>query len=385
MNIYFGRSPQKEHKHLAMKLFQFFEAPLFKVNFIKHDKWLIKDIKIITFDNIPPEDLECMYESAAKYFNRKRYNVSKLTNYKYDLAILINPQEANPPSNREALKKFAAAAHKKGVFTEFITKSDLDKINEFDALFMRETTNVKDHTYEISRMAYAEGLIVIDDPWSILKCSNKIYQNEIFRKHKILTPNTIVLTKNIFDTKLLDSMNYPLVLKQPDSAFSLGVMKVGNKEEALAAIKKLFKKSDMIICQEYLYTDYDWRIGILDNKPIYACKYYMSKNHWQIYNWKSEEIDKSGDYETLSTENVPDAVLKTARKASSLIGDGLYGVDIKMVNKKVYVVEVNDNPNIDYGVEDLILKDSLYDIIIDSFITRIEIAKNIRKINFTHD
>ena len=82
-------------------------------------------------------------------------------------------------------------------------------------------------------------------------------------------------------------------------------------------------------------------------------------------------------------EDVPAIILQTAQKAASLIGDGLYGVDLKLINGQVYVVEVNDNPNIDFGVEDLVLKDSLYDILIDSMIHRIEIAKNVRKINFT--
>ena len=383
LNIYFGQTNAKDYKALSLKLYQLFEAPLFKIDFVKHDKWLIKDISFLTLNKIPKNDFDIVYEFARKYFNKKRFNISKLTNFKYDLAILVNPQEDTPPSCPDALQKFVNAANKKGVYAEFITKADRDKINEFDALFIRETTSVNDHTYEISKMAYAEGLVVIDDPWSILKCSNKIYQNEIFKKHKILTPKTTVFTKNLFNKKILEQMNFPLVLKQPDSAFSLGVTKAENIEEAVSAIKHLFKKSDMIICQEFLYSEFDWRIGMLDNNPLFACKYYMSKNHWQIYNWKSDEIDKSGDWETLSIDKVPRDVLQTAQKASLLIGDGLYGVDLKMVDDKVYVVEVNDNPNIDLGVEDFILKDRLYEIFIESIINRIEIAKNIQKINFT--
>ncbi len=383
LNIYFGQTTDKTYNNLANKLYQLFEAPLFKVNFIKHDKWLIKDIKILTLKNIPEEESELLYSFASNYFNKKRYNFPKLTNYKYDLAILVNPNEVNPPSNQEALQRIKKVANKKGLYVEFITKNDADKINEFDALFIRETTNVNHHTYELSRLAYAEGLIVIDDPWSILRCSNKIYQNELFKKHKIRTPKTIVLTKNLFEVKQLEDFNYPLVLKQPDSAFSLGVIKVNNKEEVLKELRKLFKISDMVICQEFLYSDFDWRIGILDNKPFFACKYYMSKDHWQIYNWNSESGEQEGDSETLNVEEVPENIVQTALKAASLIGDGLYGVDLKLVEDKVYVVEVNDNPNLDYGIEDVVLKDQLYEILIDSIINRIEIAKNIRKINFT--
>jgi len=72
---------------------------------------------------------------------------------------------------------------------------------------------------------------------------------------------------------------------------------------------------------------------------------------------------------------VPKPVLDTALKAANLIGDGLYGVDLKQVGKKVYVIEVNDNPNIDAGMEDQILKDELYLTVMRSFIRRIEQKK----------
>ncbi len=381
LDVYFGQSTTKSYKVLASKLYQIFEAPFFRVCFVKGDKWLIQSIKVLSINNIDGEQRDKMYDLASSFFNKKRYNYPKSTNYLYDVAVLIDPYEENPPSNVEALEKFRITANKKGVYLEFITKEDKNKINEFDALFIRETTNVNHYTYEFSRLAFAEGLVVIDDPWSILRCSNKIYQNELFKRNKIKTPNSFAITKNMFNDKLLGEFNYPVVLKQPDSAFSLGVIKVHNKEEAKEKLGNLFKKTDMVICQEFLYSEFDWRIGILDNKPLFVCKYYMTKDHWQIYNWNSDEEDKSGNHETLPIESVPREVLKVAQKAASLIGDGLYGVDLKYVDGEVYVIEVNDNPNIDFGVEDQILKDELYNLIIDSLINRIEIAKNIRKIN----
>ena len=51
------------------------------------------------------------------------------------------------------------------------------------------------------------------------------------------------------------------------------------------------------------------------------------------------------------------------------------GVDLKEHNGLAYVMEVNDNPNIDAGYEDGILKDELYDILADVFSTRIESRK----------
>jgi glutathione synthase/RimK-type ligase-like ATP-grasp enzyme len=72
-------------------------------------------------------------------------------------------------------------------------------------------------------------------------------------------------------------------------------------------------------------------------------------------------------------------VLETALKAAALIGDGLYGVDLKEIDGKVYVMEVNDNPNIDFGIEDDVLKEKLYDMVIESIHNRIEISKNLKR------
>ncbi|MDX1813067.1 MAG: RimK family alpha-L-glutamate ligase, partial [Gammaproteobacteria bacterium] len=123
--------------------------------------------------------------------------------------------------------------------------------------------------------------------------------------------------------------------------------------------------------QEFLYTEYDWRIGVLNNKPLYACRYYMVNNHWQIYQYGGEEI-QSGDFDTLPTFEVPKIVLETAIKATSLIGNSLYGVDLKQAGDKVYVIEVNDNPSIESGVEDKYLGEQLYEEIMSEFLRRME-------------
>ena len=96
----------------------------------------------------------------------------------------------------------------------------------------------------------------------------------------------------------------------------------------------------------------------------------MAKDHWQIYNWKSiEEVE--GYFETVALEDVPEGVIKTALKVTKLIGDSLYGVDIKSYGDKHYVIEVNDNPNIDFNVEDRIIGKDLYQQIMDVFLQRI--------------
>ncbi len=375
--IYFGNSVNPKFRYLGHKLYHLFEAPLLQIDFVKTDKWLIQKVTPLSLKKVNPEHFEKIQEFAHEYFSKKRFARPRFKNYKYDLAILVNPLEKNPPSDSDALQNFKKAADKEGFYTEFITKDDFSQLSEFDALFIRETTSVNNHTYHFSRAAYAEGLVVIDDPWSILRCSNKIFQNERLKQNKIKTPETVVLSKQAYRKLQTVNLKFPLVLKQPDSAFSLGVEKVNNADELDESLKKLFKNSDLVIAQEFMFSEFDWRIGILDQSPLYACKYYMAQNHWQIYNWKSESKTNWGNVETVPVTDVPPEVIKTAVKAASLIGDGLYGVDLKMIDDEVYVIEINDNPNIDGGIEDAVIKDELYSKIMRSIFKRIEINRNI--------
>ena len=375
--IYFGQSLDVKYRLLSQKLYHLFEAPLLQIDFIKTEKWIVQKVSPLSLKKVNPDHMEKIQDFARDYFSKKRFSRPRFKNYKYDLAILVNPQEKNPPSCPDALQSFKKAAEKIGFYVEFITKEDFSQLSEYDALFIRETTNVNNHTYQFSRTAYAEGLIVIDDPWSILRCSNKIFQEERMKQSKIKTPASLILSKTNYSKSLPINLNFPLVLKQPDSAFSLGVEKVNNREELDESLRKLFRLSDLVIAQEFLPSEYDWRIGVLDQMPLYACKYYMAEGHWQIYNWTTENKENWGESETLPIEEVPELVVKTAIKAASLIGDGLYGVDLKMIGDQVYVIEINDNPNIDEGIEDLVLKDELYNKIMRSIFNRIEINRNI--------
>jgi predicted ATP-grasp superfamily ATP-dependent carboligase len=65
-------------------------------------------------------------------------------------------------------------------------------------------------------------------------------------------------------------------------------------------------------------------------------------------------------------------VVSLALRAAELIGDGLYGVDLKQTEQGIYVIEINDNPSIDMGCEDAVLKDDLYRRILQEFVHRLD-------------
>ena len=377
LRIIFGETNQIRYLDLAKAMYRLFESPFIDLVFKKNHHWALAKVAPIS-----PQEIhlsEELVHQANIYFDHKHVPLNKFKTYKYDLAILIDPDEPAAPSGNTALVRFKKAAEKIGFYTEFITKEDYKRIPQFDALFIRATTNVNNFTYQFSRYAYSEGLVVIDDPWSIIKCANKLYFHEAMNTQGVLTPKTLMVSPTTPIEEILDAFSFPVVLKRPDSSSSLGVFKVHSLTELNEKLAQLFQVSELIIVQEYITTPFDWRIGILQNKPIFASKYFMAKGHWQIYNWGSKtQRDMVGGCETFRVEDAPKAVVDAAIKAASSMGDGFYGVDIKEVNGKVYVIEVNDNPSVDHHWEDQLLGDELYLIIMRNFMDRIEAERNIK-------
>jgi len=371
-NIYFGITKSENLNKLANQLFQYIQAPSLRATFSKRNKWLLQSIKPLSLGEVPESDRALLQKGLEKYVVRKRE--TRPDKKKYDLAILINPQEAYPPSDEKAIQKFIKAADQAGFYTELITKNDLDKLIQFDALFIRETTFVNHHTFRFAKKAQSLGLAVIDDPDSILKCTNKVYLFELLNANKVLTPKSYVISKENYKS-LPEKLAFPFILKQPDGAFSKGVFKIEHAEEFKNVTTTMFKDSDLLIAQEYLPTPFDWRVGVIDGQPLYVCKYFMAREHWQIVNWNAHESTRDGSVECISVDQAPAGLIKTALKATSLIGKGLYGVDMKEVDGKFYVIEINDNPNIDSGTEDKVLKDKLYSTVMEVFLGKIKSDK----------
>jgi glutathione synthase/RimK-type ligase-like ATP-grasp enzyme len=379
LSIYFGNNLAAQHQKLASELYNLFRAPFLRARFKRlSDKWILQTIIPIAVDDIPDNHIEFLQTKATEYFKRDRYFYKKKDTSVYDLAILQDPTEKAPPSNKKALEKFISVAEDMDFYVDLIGKDDYARVGEYDALFIRETTSVNHHTYRFSRRADAEGMVVIDDPISIMRCANKVYLNEALTKAKIAIPKTLMLQNDKVED-IVKQIGLPCVLKVPDSSFSMGVKKAETESDLKNIVTKMLDESDLIIAQKYMYSPFDWRVGVLDGKALYVCKYFMARGHWQIYNWGAKKSQEVGDFETLAVDKAPQHVVETAVKATKLIGNGLYGVDIKEVDGKAYVIEINDNPNVDAGVEDKVLGDALYEAIIGSFKSRLDIRMNLKK------
>ncbi|NAW70534.1 ATP-grasp domain-containing protein [Vibrio sp. V27_P1S3P104] len=373
--IYFGRTPEKGLEKLAQRLFEQFMVPVIELDMNKiHGQWQIHKIAPFPFQDLQDSEQDFFIESLELFSSKIWRKPKQEKKYRYDIAMLVDEEEKMPPSDASALKHFRRAANRLGMNLERLSPDDLSRLGEFDGLFIRATTNISNYTYRFAKTAEKMGLIVMDDSESIMKCTNKVFLTELLQRNHVPAPKSVIVQG--FDTQwksyLMGQLDFPMVLKIPDGAFSRGVVKVRDEQELEKEANTLFKKSALILAQAFMPTDFDWRIGVINRQAIYACKYMMSRGHWQIYQHHSSGRVSSGGFETLDLKQVPKPVVDIAVKAANLIGSGFYGVDLKEIDGQVYVIEVNDNPSIDHHVEDAFLGELLYDRIMTEFLRRIQ-------------
>lgn len=371
--VFFGQSQLPQLEEVSKQIFEALPAPILSVRFKKGLRWRLESVRAIGPQDLKKAEKEALGEAFAVFTNKNWARPKNTANARFDLAMLVNPDEKFPPSSKASLTSFIQAGRQLGIEVEVIGPRDFGRIAEFDALFIRETTNVNHHTYRFAKKAESEGLVVMDDPTSILRCTNKIYLADLLKRNKVPAPDSRLLTEDRDPVEQLGDMSYPVVVKIPDGSFSRGMFKAKNAAELREKSVELFKSSTVLLAQEFVYTDYDWRVGMLNGKPIYAARYFMSKGHWQIYKHGSGGKVTSGGADTFLVEDVPPEVLNVATRAAGLIGNGLYGVDLKQVGDRVLVIEVNDNPSVDHGYEDGALGKELYRVIMAEFLRRLEL------------
>ncbi len=360
LSIYFGRNIAARYDALSRQIFDLLQAPLLRVLFVrKNGDWHVRSVRPIAASDIPPQHQEFVVEAARRYFAGRRPRPQHRRIPRFDLAILHDRDNPHPASNDEAIVKFEKAAQALGIHAEVIGQADIGRLGRFDGLFIRDNTFINHFTYRFSRRAAAEGLVVIDDPDSILRCNNKVYLAELLSRHGIPIPKTLVVHRDNVD-QIVPTLGLPCVLKQPDSSLSLGVVKATSEAELYALVASLLDQSDLIVAQEFLPTAFDWRVGIIDRRPLFVCKYYMANGHWQIVRHIPGQHYEEGPTVALPLADAPPQVIRLALKAANLMGDGFYGVDLKQVGRGCRVIEVNDNPNVDSGNEDGVLKGALY-------------------------
>jgi glutathione synthase/RimK-type ligase-like ATP-grasp enzyme len=278
------------------------------------------------------------------------------------IACFVEKYNFSDSREEIALQNFKHTAEKLGHEFSFMFRENVSDIPKYDAVFIRATTDPLFTAYVVSRTASELGLKVVDDPDSIQICGNKIHQYLLFEKYKIPhIPTTFINKEEFHHRQILEifrEFGKPVVIKAPYTSFSRYVEKVACETSFREVAARFFRRSDVLAVQKFMPTAFDWRVGVLNDEVLYVCKYMIPKGRWKHgAKLRGKPTFIWGRTVALKCKNAPAPLKDLALKACSVIGHGLYGVDIKECDGNYVVVEVNDNPSIYAGYEDLRSKD----------------------------
>ncbi|MCW8955738.1 MAG: RimK-like ATPgrasp N-terminal domain-containing protein, partial [Gammaproteobacteria bacterium] len=112
---FFGTTIDPQYSELARKLFELFPCPVLEIT-LRYDKGWKVDMLNIRSHNILNDADETAFAKALDDFSHKVWHKKRSKKqFRYDLAILIDPDEKLPPSNKSALKRFIAAGKSLGI------------------------------------------------------------------------------------------------------------------------------------------------------------------------------------------------------------------------------------------------------------------------------
>lgn len=374
--VAFSRCEIPAYESLAREAMDWFRTPALEIEFDDEAPHGIGRIRAMPPHRLKDQRRQFFLDAMEAYTKGRVKSEKTRAAAKWALAVLVDPAEKTAPSKPASLKRLADVAEKMGVEAELIDPTDLPSLAEFDALFIRATTSIDNFTYRFARRAEQEGMPVIDDTHSMIRCTNKVYLKEILEKAGLPIPRTEILDERTDLAAVFQRLGSPVILKTPDGSFGINMVKAATLEELKAGATKMFEDTALIIAQEFRPTKFDWRIGVLNGEPLYACQYRMARGHWQTVKYKEDGKSHEGGFTTMAVEDAPPDVVNVAVRAASLIGDGLYGVDLKETEQGVVIIEINDNPSIDHDVEGAVLKDEIWRRIISWFSTRLERRMN---------
>jgi len=270
------------------------------------------------------------------------------------LAIFTERYTIRSSVELTALTNFRLAAFELGHELDFLFKHELKYLKNYDGIFIRALTDPLNASYVVARQAELLGKRVLDHSSAILICCDKVNMYARLMAQGVQVPETRFLEEAdltaMTAARLFEELGTPLVVKAPNSSFSAYVDKVATPDAFVKVGKRFLRRADRVVVQQYIPSDFDWRVITLDGRVLAVVKYAFAPAQWKLMD-RSDSGEWARTVATHRDEANPKLV-STALAAANAIGTSLYGIDLKEIDGEFYVIEVNDNPTIAAGDED---------------------------------
>jgi len=225
-----------------------------------------------------------------------------------------------------------------------INKKNIDVI--FNALHGKNGEDgIAQSYFEYLKIPYTHSGVI-----SSHNAMNKIISKEIFIKNKIQTPNFFTIKRIKFNIQKLNKniinkkIKLPIVVKPTNEGSSLGVEVCKSKNQLLSATKKLFKKYDQLIFEEYIGGQ-EIQAAVINSESLGAIELVPKR---LFYDYKAKYTKGA------KTKHIMPArlnkkkykeVLQIAKKTHQVLGcKGVTRSDFKFFDNKFNLLEINTQP-----------------------------------------
>ena len=224
-----------------------------------------------------------------------------------------------------------------------INKRKTDAI--FNALHGKDGEDgVAQSYFEYLKIPYTHSGVV-----SSFNAMNKLISKKKFLKNKIKTPKYFSINRNYKISSLdknlkLKKINYPVIIKPVNEGSSLGVELCKNKKILMKSIKKLVKKYDQVMLEQFI-PGQEVQVAIINGKPIGAIELVPKR---KFYDYRAK-YTKSAKTEHIMPARLSKSryseVLKIAKKTHDVFKcRGVTRSDFKFYKGNFYLLEINTQP-----------------------------------------
>ena len=274
-------------------------------------------------------------------------------NFKKVLVVLGGPsgeRAVSLDSGRACVKALKKKKYNVSTFDpkfknfNLINRKKVDVI--FNALHGKDGEDgVAQSYFEYLKVPYTHSGVV-----SSYNAMNKTISKNIFIKNKIRTPKFFDIKKKEVNIKKLkknliaNKISFPVVVKPVNEGSSLGVQLCKNNKLLIKETKKLFKRYDQLIFEEYIGGQ-EIQAAVINGEPLGAIELVPKRLFYDYKAKYTKEAKTKHIMPAKLSKKKYSEVLKIAKKTHLVLGcKGVTRSDFKFINNKFYLLEINTQP-----------------------------------------
>ena len=193
----FGLCQDPRFEAFGRLLFDWYRCPAMEVTITPGKRWRIDRLRARPLAKLGPEEAAFFRQALHRHTERDWRNPRARAVAKYSLAVLYDPAGGAAAVLGGDAPLFPEFAERQSVEVRTAdAQRQLAELAEFDGLFIRATTSIDNYTYRFARRALQEGMPVIDDPVSMIRCTNKVYLHELMEARGVPMPPTVMLAED---------------------------------------------------------------------------------------------------------------------------------------------------------------------------------------------